>query len=484
MITIEYYLLIGSILILLSVALAKFTDNLGVPTLLLFLGLGMIVGTDGIGWIDFDNAFVAQSIGTGALIFILFSGGLGTKWNETKPILKYALSLSTIGVLITAIITGFAVYYIFNIPLLFALLLGSIISSTDAAAVFSVLNSKNISLKGKLKPLLEVESGSNDPMAIFLTIGLIELYLNPGKSYLSLIWLFIMQMGLGTIMGLSLGKLMIILINYIKVPYQGVYSVFAIAFIAFIFSSTALLGGSGFLAVYLAGIVIGNHKYVQKKTMGRFFDGMAWLSQIGMFLTLGLLVFPSTLIYISLSGFSIALILMFVARPISVFISLAFIKGLDLREKIFVSWVGLRGAVPVILATYPLVAGLPDSSLFFNLVFFIVLTSALLQGWTLAPVSKLLKVDAPLIKSKSSPIEIAPVEGVNAELTDFYVSYNSKLIGKTIVDLKLPSDSLIVLITRNENYVVPSGGTVIEEGDILLVLVTKQNIWKVQKIFS
>lgn len=481
--SIEYVLLIGSLLILVSIALAKFSDNLGVPTLLLFLGIGMLAGSEGPGGIYFDDARLAQSAGIIALTFILFAGGLDTKWNEVKPVFWQATSLATFGVFITALAVGLFVSVALNISLLSGLLLGAIVSSTDAAAVFSVLRSKNVSLRGNLKPLLELESGSNDPMAVFLTVGLIQLLTIPQTTLGSVALLFLVQMTLGAALGLAFGKAMVFLINRLKLSYEGIYSVFVLAFAALIYGATATVGGSGFLAVYVAGLVAGNDDFVQKRSLLRFFDGLAWLSQIAMFLTLGLLVFPSHIVPVIGIGLLTSVFLMLIARPVSVFLSLS-LAGLSWKERTFVSWVGLRGAVPIILATFPLLAGLPDAELIFNVVFFIVLTSALLQGWSIPNVARLLRLDAPVEPKRRYPIEFAPLEGVDTELVDLIVPYNSAVAAKSIIELDLPQGSLIVLICRNENFIVPSGGSVLEESDTVLVLVNKTNLPAVRAIFE
>ncbi len=483
MIQIEVLLLIASSLILISVGIAKFSDNLGVPALLLFIGVGVFAGSEGPGGIYFNDAPLAQAIGIIALVFILFSGGLETEWKFVKPVVKPALVLSTAGVLITALTVAVFISLILNISFIWGLLLGSIISSTDAAAVFSILKSRNISLKGKLKPLLELESGSNDPMAVFLTISSIELLLNPESNFFKLILTFFLQMGLGAGFGFAFGKLMVYLINKLKFSYEGIYPVFSIAMCVLIFSITNVIGGSGFLAIYIAGIIVGNGSFVHKKSMIRFFDGLGTLGQIAMFLSLGLLVYPSHLFAVTGTGLLIAAFLIFIARPLSVFISLHFFK-FKFNEKTFISWVGLRGAVPIILATFPLLAGVPNADIIFNVVFFIVLTSVLLQGWTLVPAAKVLKVDAPFEKKKQYPIEFNPMEGVDTELIDFIIPYDSAVTKKPIVELGFPNDSRIVLIWRNEKSIVPSGGSVLEEGDTILALVNNGNIEEVKNILS
>jgi cell volume regulation protein A len=481
--TIEYLLLAGSILILVSIAVARLSDNLGVPTLLLFLGIGMLAGSEGPGGIYFSDVGLAQSIGIVALVFILFAGGLDTHWREVKPVVWQATSLATIGVFITALAIGLFVSAVLKFSLLTGLLLGAIVSSTDAAAVFSVLRSKNVSLRGRLKPLLELESGSNDPMAVFLTIGLIQLLGTNHTSYHSIVLLFIIQMGLGAVFGLALGKALVYILNRLRLMYEGIYPVFSLAFATLIYSLTATAGGSGFLAVYIAALVAGNSDFVHKKTLLRFFDGLAWLSQIAMFLTLGLLVFPSRIVPIIGIGLLVSVFLMFVARPVSVFLCLSLAK-LRWREKVFVSWVGLRGAVPIVLATFPLMAQLPDAEMMFNVVFFIVLTSALMQGWSIPFAARFLRLDAPMEHKRRYPIEFAPLEGVDTELVDLIVPYNSTAAGKSIVELGMPPDSLIVLISRSEDFLVPSGGTVLQEGDTILVLVNKNNLPEVRAILA
>ena len=481
--TIEYVLLVGSALILASVAIAKVSDNLGVPTLLLFLGIGMLAGSEGPGGIYFADAGLAQSIGIIALVFILFAGGLDTSWQRAKPVFPQATSLATLGVFLTATLVGLFASFVLHFSLLTGMLLGAVVSSTDAAAVFSVLRSKQTSLRGNLQPLLELESGSNDPMAVFLTIGLIQLILKTETSAVSIFLHFVFQMGFGAILGLSLGKGMVVIVNRLKFSSEGIYPVFGLAFATLIYGATAAIGGSGFLAVYVAGIVVGNSEFVHKKGLLRFFDGLAWLSQITMFLTLGLLVFPSHIVPVMGIGLLISGFLMLVARPLSVFLSLSF-SGFRLKERAFVSWVGLRGAVPVILATFPLLAGLPDAEMIFNVVFFIVLTSALLQGWSIPTVARILNVDAPIRKQRKYPIEFAPLEGVDTELIDLIVPFRSAVAGRPIVELGMPADSLIVLISRDKDFLVPSGGTILQEGDTVLVLVNKGNLPAVRSIFS
>ncbi len=474
MLSIELLLLVCSVLIVLCIVVFKFFDYLGIPVLLLFLGIGILAGSEGIGGIYFYDTGLAQSIGVVALIFILFAGGLDTNWTMVRPIFKHAAVLSTLGVLLTAILTGVAASYILKIPTIYGLLFGAIISSTDASAVFSILRSRYINLKGSLKPILEMESGSNDPMAVFLTITIIQLITLQLKGVVPIFGSFALQMGLGTLIGLLCGKGIVFVLNRLQFSYEGLYPVFCLASAFLIYSVTYILKGSGFLAVYIAGIIVGNSYIVKKKSLLRFFDGLAWLSQIAMFLTLGLLVFPSHLVPVMGAGLLLSILLMFVTRPISVFLSLLFTKY-DYRQRIFIAWVGLRGAVPIILATFPLLANVSHAELIFNIVFFTVLTSALLQGWSIPVVAKFLKVSAPLENKLSYPIEFEPLPGVDAELIEFIIPFESQVAGRSIVEIGFPSDCLVILIARGDHYIVPSGGTLLEAGDALLFLANKNN---------
>lgn len=483
MITIDLLLFIGAILILISLLIAKLFHNIGIPTMLLFIAVGILAGSEGIGGIYFDDANLAQSIGIIALVFILFSGGLDTNWNDSKQVVLPSFALASVGVIITAVIIALFIMWLFDTTFLWGLLFGSIISSTDAAAVFSILRTGNISLKGKIKPLLELESGSNDPMAVFLTIGTIELLLSPEKSIIDLAIMFLLQIGLGGALGFGGGRLMAYLVNKLNFFYEGVYPIFALSIALLIYSSAAVLGGSGFLAIYIAGVVLGNCQFVHKRSLIRFFDGLAVLSQITMFLTLGLLLFPSELLDVIGYGFLLSAILMFVARPLSVFITLLPFK-FPIKEKVFASWVGLRGAVPIILATFPLIMGIENSNLIFDLVFFIVLTSALIQGWSINFTAKLLNLAAPLEKKRNIQIEFTSTTKDDTEMIEIILPYSSSVVGKQIVDLNFPEESRIILVTRDERNIVPNGQTVLEGGDILSMLVSSKNISSIRKIFS
>lgn len=402
MIPFEYILLGVAVLLLLSVVSSKASTQLGVPALVLFLVIGMLAGSDGPGGIDFDNPLLAQSLGTVALVFILFSGGLDTRWKEVQPVLWRGAALSTLGVILTAIIAGYAIYSVLDFSIQEAMLLASIISSTDAAAVFSILRSRNISLKGELRPLLELESGSNDPMAIFLTTSLISLILSQTTSPSAIVPLFAQQMALGAVLGYLMGRAMVHIINRIHLDYQGLYPILTISLVLITYGTTAILGGNGFLAVYLAGLTLGNYPFVNKRSLMNDHDSLAWMMQIVMFLTLGLLVYPSRLIPVAGIGLFICAVLMFMARPMSVLLCLLPFRRMSLAEKVMISWVGLRGSVPIILATFPLTSGIKEADTIFNIVFFVVLTSVLVQGSTIPFVARRLGLEEHIPESQAA----------------------------------------------------------------------------------
>lgn len=360
--------------------------------MLLFLIIGILAGSEGIGGIYFDDPEIAQTVGVFALIIILFSGGVNTDWQTVRPLIKEAMTLSTIGVLFTAISLGIAAKLLIGVSFIEGFLIGAITSSTDAAAVFALLKSSGVKLKERVAALLELESGSNDPMAFFLTIGLIQFILEPQISFGHLLIFFIQQMAIGIAIGLLAGQIISYIIKKIKLGYEGLYSVFVLGFLLLIFGLTNILKGSGFLAVYIIGLVMGNQKFSVKSTILHFFDGLAWLMQVIMFLTLGLFVFPSQLIPIAIPGIILSLLLILVARPISVWLC-TLPYSLATNEKIFAAWVGLRGAVPIILAIYPKIHGLAQGNMIFNLIFFNVIISMLLQGTSIPWVARWLHLD-------------------------------------------------------------------------------------------
>lgn len=479
--TTENILLIGSILLFVSLFAGKTSFKFGVPVLILFLSIGMLAGSEGIVGIKFDNPKTAQFIGIVALNFILFSGGLDTQWSAVKPILWQGITLSTFGVLLTAVLVGLFVWAITDFTLYEGLLVGSIVSSTDSAAVFSILRSKKLSLKGNLRPLLELESGSNDPMAYILTIVFTGLVINQDSSLVSIIPMFFRQLILGALLGFIFGKLGEILINKISLDYEGLYIVLAIAIMFFSFSATDFVGGNGFLAVYLSAVYLGNQDLIHKKKMFKSFDSFAWLMQIVLFLTLGLLVFPSHIIPVIGIGLIISLFLIFLARPISVIISLLPFKVQN-RSRWLISWVGLRGAVPIVFATYPLIAGVEKATMIFNIVFFISITSVLIQGTTLPRVAKWLHLTLPVNLKPRTQTALELYNGMKSLLTEIVVPENCPVIGKQIVQLGLPKNTLISFILRDDKYIIPVGSTTIASKDKLFLL--SENRDSLGKVFE
>lgn len=480
---IEYIFLAGSVLLFLSILASKISGKFGIPALLIFLSVGMLAGSEGLGGIHFQDAGLAKSLGTIALAFILFSGGLSTNLAATRKVIWKGLALSTFGVLITAVIVGFFSAWIFRIPLAEGFLLGAVVSSTDAAAVFSILRSNNIALKTHLKSLLEFESGSNDPMAVFLTVILIQFIQSPTLSVGYFCLLFFQQLIIGLSVGFLTSRAIVFGINHLQLEYEGLYPVLTFALVVFTFSITTVVGGNGFLAVYLLGLLLSAESLLHKNSLMRFHEGLAWLMQIAMFLTLGLLVFPSQLLSVAVPGLVIAAVLSFLARPLAVFVCMTFFK-MELNEKIMLSWVGLRGAAPIVLATFPLLAGLANAALIFNVVFFVVLISVLIQGTSIPFVARWLHVNAPFVRKARYPIEFEQREGVDAELLDYIIPFNGKSVGKAIYELNMPVDSLVVLVCRHEKFIIAKGSTLIEGGDVVLVLITKRNAQQIRKILS
>lgn len=480
--SVENILLLGSMLLFISIIASKTSFKLGVPTLILFLVVGMLAGSDGPGGIYFNDPRLAQFLGVVSLTFILFSGGLDTKWESVKPVLWQGLSLSTLGVLITALLVGVFSSYLLGFTIAEGLLLGAIVSSTDAAAVFSILRTRSIGLKGNLRPTLEFESGSNDPMAYFLTISMTFIVLNPDTSVLVLIPKFLKGMILGGLCGFVMGKAMILLINKIRLDVAGLYPVLILSLVFFTFSFTDFIGGNGFLAIYISGIILGSSNFIHKKSLMKFYDGQAWLMQIVMFLSLGLLVYPSKIVPILGPGILISVFLIFAARPIAVFISLSLTKGLNFRKKLFISWVGLRGAAPIVFATYPMLAGVHYADTIFNLVFFISVSSVVLQGSTLPIVARWLHVSVPGKIKRNFPLDIELKEDIKSELVELDIPINSPVVGRAVVQIGMPKGSIIVLIHRNDKYITANGETVIEANDHLLVMADNKAV--VEEVYT
>jgi cell volume regulation protein A len=469
--TLELMLVGIALLFLISILANKFSERLGVPALLIFLVVGMLAGSEGPGGIPFDDPVLAQVIGIVALAYILFSGGLDTRWEQIQPVLWQGVALSTVGVVLTAtMLGGFAVLVLGFSPLT-GLLLGAVVASTDAAAVFSVLRTARARLQGNLRPLLELESGSNDPVAVLLTIGIIGVILTPGTSLLAVVPMFVQQMAVGGLLGYGMGQAVVFLINRLKLEFEGLYPVLSLTMVLLTYGLTATLGGNGFLAVYVAGLIMGNSIVLHKKSLIRFHDGIAWLMQIVMFLALGLLVFPSSLLPVAVPGILAALFLLLVARPVAVMLTLLPWK-MPMNEKALISWVGLRGAVPIILATYPLVAGVPNAEAIFNLVFFIVLVSALVHGTSIPSVARWLGLAAPLEETRRLSREFEVDPDTPSELLELVIPPDAPAVGRQVVDLGLPKGALIILMQKEDERFVPGGSTVIEAGDTLLLLTT------------
>lgn len=475
--TIENILLVGSLLLLLSIIGGKTSYKFGVPTLLLFLAIGMLAGSEGIGGIQFEDPKIAQFIGIVSLNFILFSGGLDTNWTAVRPILREGLMLSTVGVLLTALTLGTFVWYITDFTFYESMLLGSIVSSTDAAAVFSILRSRSLALKSNLRPTLELESGSNDPMAYVLTISFLTLVIHQDQSFASIIPFFFKQMLLGGIAGLIFGKISKIIINKLELGFEGLYPVLVISLMFITFSATDAIGGNGFLAIYICGVFLGNQNLIHKRTILRMFDGLAWLMQIVLFLTLGLLVFPSQIVPYLGIGLLISMFLILVARPVSVFLSLMFFK-MKIRRRLYISWVGLRGAVPIVFATYPLLAGIEKANMIFNIVFFISVTSVLIQGTTLGLVAKWLHVALPEKVKRLTATDLLLSENPKAEMKEILIGPDCPAVNRKIVELGFPKNAIIAMIKRDDSYITPNGSTQIETDDTLIVLADRVSIFE------
>lgn len=477
-IQIEFALLILSFLFFLSILAGKASSRYGVPALLLFLGVGMLFGSDGIG-IQFENIQVANAIGTVALCIILFSGGLDTKISEIRPILPQGIILATLGVLLTALITGVIIWWILGmtmasagIGLLTSLLLASTMASTDSASVFSILRAKNLHLKNNLRPMLELESGSNDPMAYILVITLIDLIkLSNVPNYWVVGGTLILQLGIGALLGFALGKLAVRIINRIKIGNDSLYPILIFTFCIFIFSLTYFFKGNGFLAVYIGGLVIGNSKFVHKRSSLGFFDGLAWMSQLIMFLTLGLLVNPHELVPILIPGLIISFLMIFVTRPLTVFLSLLPFRKMPFKDKTFVSWVGLRGAVPIIFAIYPLVDNVPHARLIFNIVFLCTLVSLVVQGTSLPLVARWLNLAAePKQINKLRNFDVDFSSDIKSVITEIEITSRILAKGNQLMHLSLPDNTLVVMVNRDNNYFVPTGQTILEEKDKILII--------------
>lgn len=466
----------GSILIFISILISKTGYRFGIPTLLLFLLVGMLFGSDGLG-LQFNSAEDAQFIGMIALSIILFTGGMDTKYSDIRPVLKQGILLSTVGVLLTTLLTGLFIFYIsgwddtnIELSLMASLLLAATMSSTDSASVFNLLRSQKMNLKENLRPMLELESGSNDPMAYMLTIVLIQVLSCGGALSTGLLLRdLLVQFLIGGAVGYSMGRLMSWLINRIGLSNSSLYSILLLSMVFMTFTATDLLKGNGYLAVYISGIVTGNAKLVHRKEINTFMDGLTWLFQIIMFITLGLLVNPHELLDTAAVALLIGGFMIVVARPVSVFACLLPFRNFSVRARLFVSWVGLRGAVPIIFATYPVITNIADSHRLFNIVFFITLLSLIVQGMTISSVARWLKLDLPLRK-EGNEFGVELPEEIDSQLHDITLTEAMLRNGNRLADMDIPRGSLVMLVKRGNEFLIPNGQMHLQVGDKLLFI--------------
>ena len=472
----EGILLVGSILTFCSILISKTGYRFGIPTLLLFLLVGMFFGSDGLG-LQFNKVSEAQFIGMIALSIILFTGGMDTKIKDIKPIMAQGVLLSTVGVLMTTLLTGFFIYWVsswsittISLPLMTSVLLAATMSSTDSASVFNLLRSQKMHLKENLRPMLELESGSNDPMAYMLTIALIQVIASGSEfSVSSVAFDILVQFAVGGIIGFLFGKFSVWLINKINLSNGSLYPILLLSLIFITFIITDKLKGNGYLAVYIAGVVVGNKRLAFRKETDTFMNGLTWLVQIVMFLVLGLLVNPHEMLAIAPVALLIGLFMIVVARPLSVFACLLPFRGISLQARAFVSWVGLRGAVPIIFATYPVVAEVPGADQIFNIVFFITLVSLVFQGMTIAKVARMLHLDLPEEKT-GNEFGIELPEEIDSQLMDQTLTADMLKNGNRLMDMNIPKGTLVMIIKRGDRFIVPNGQLELHVGDKLLYI--------------
>ncbi len=474
----ENILLIGSVLLFVSIVVGKTGYRFGVPALLLFLLVGMLFGSDGLG-LQFHDAEEAQFIGMVALSVILFSGGMDTKYGDIRPVLAPGIVLSTVGVLLTALSTGVFIWWLSGmswtnicLPLTTSLLLAATMSSTDSASVFAILRSQKMHLKHNLRPMLELESGSNDPMAYMLTIVLIQLTQTADMGIGAIMVQLAVQFIVGAGAGYIFGRIAVRILNRLDIDNQALYPILLLAFVFFTFSLTDLINGNGYLAVYIAGIIVGNEKIKQRRYITTFIDGLTWLFQIIMFLCLGLLVNPHEMLQVAAVAMLIGVFMIVVGRPLSVFLCLLPFRGITLRPKLFVSWVGLRGAVPIIFATYPVVAGVDGADIIFNVVFFITIISLVVQGTTVSFMAGRLGLSEPLPKT-GNDFGVELPEEIGSELSEMTITEDTLYAGDTLKDMNLPKGTLVMIVKRGDKFLVPNGSLKLLLGDQLLLISEK-----------
>lgn len=474
-------ILVTGALLALGIAAALAAGRLRVPGLVLFLVLGMAIGSDGLALIEFDDFELTRTIGVIALVLILFEGGLAAGWSEIRPVLWPAISLATVGTLATAGLVAVAAALLIDLPVLSALLLGSIVASTDSAAIFSVL--RGSSLKRRIARVLEAESGLNDPIAILLVIGFIEWIERPGYGLGDMALLLVEELAIGAVIGLLLGRLSVIGFRRVRFVSSGLYPVASIATAAIAFGAADVLGGSGFLAVYLAGLALGSSRVPARGTITDFHAGLGWVSQIVLFFTLGLLVFPGGLVDIAGEGLLLAAALAFVARPLAALLATR-VGRFPPRESLLIGWAGLRGAIPIVLATFPVIEGVPQAGEFFNIVFFVVLTSTLVQGATFEPLARVLAVTAAEPALPRPLIEVGTIRRLGAEVIEYPVGESEAVVGRVVNELGLPRDALVSVIVRGEEALLPRGSTRIEGGDNLHIIARERVREEVEALFE
>lgn len=474
--TAENILLIGAILIFCSILISKTGYRFGIPTLLLFLLVGMGFGSDGLG-LQFNSASDAQFIGMMALSIILFTGGMDTKLQDIRPVLAQGILLSTVGVLLTTLLTGGFIYFLssftpidISLSLLTCLLLAATMSSTDSASVFNLLRSQRMNLKENLRPMLELESGSNDPMAYMLTIALIQVVVSGSDLHLG--WIakdLLVQFFFGGVIGFAFGKFSVWLVNKVELSNASLYPILLLSLIFITFTATDLLNGNGYLAVYIAGVTTGNARLAFRKEINTFMNGLTWLFQIVMFLSLGLLVNPHEMMDVAVVALLIGVFMILVARPVSVFVCLLPFRRMSNRARWFVSWVGLRGAVPIIFATYPVVADIPGSSQIFNIVFFITLLSLVFQGMTIASGARMLHLDLPQEK-EGNEFGVELPDEIDSQLMDQTLTAEMLKKGNRLMDMDIPKGTLVMLVKRGSEFIIPNGQVELHVGDKLLYI--------------
>lgn len=484
--SLDFIFLTGSLLLIISVLASKVSSKFGVPALLMFLGIGMLSGVEGPGGIYFYNYPLSAAVGSICLAIIMFDGGIRTLWQSVRPILPLGVSLSFFGTVITGLVTGVFARYALGLTWMEGMILGSIVSSTDAAAVFSILRARRLSLKGTLKQTLEFEAASNDPVAVLLTVGFLSIATGTmggeGNVVGQFSLFFLMQAGFGFLFGWLGAKIIRRITNTVDIEFEGLYGVLFLGLGVCLFAATSGAGGSGFLAVYMAGIILGNSELLHKGSVTRFLDGIAWLCQILVFLTLGLLVTPTRLFEIWKDGLILSGFLMLAARPISVFIASSFFR-LSMQERLFISWIGLRGVAPVILATLPWSVGIPKAEYFFNLVFFVVLSSVIAQGISIPFIAKILGVTEPLHEGHVREFSggMLPVGFI---LVEIIVGKESEADQRRIVELPIPSGVLLTSIERGPRYLIPRGDTFVYAGDRIFGLARPSNLAELGRIFG